>query len=902
MILSRKWLDRFVDGVSASEIDDKQLSDALTLSGSKVETVEDQAAEFKNVVVGKVLSMERHPDSDHMWVVQLDVGESESVQIVTGAWNVHVGDLVPVAKHNSLLPGGVKITKGKLRGVKSNGMLCGMSELGLDTRDFPYGAIQAAALLNNYHPIPGEKPSIPENVQPGHKIYGKVIAAKVTALEVVGYSRFALTLDTGAGEAKTETCCQNIHQGDMVCYNTDSGAVLTLADIHAQQKEFPNCIEDGIFILNEEGAKPGDQIPAVLGLDDHVVEFEITPNRPDCLGVIGLARETAVTFSKPLNIHEPVVKGSGGSVLDWADVDILDGDLCPRYCGRMVKNVKIAPSPKWMRELLRASGVRPINNIVDITNFVMLEYGQPMHSFDFSCVEGHHINVRRAKAGEEITTLDGKPHSLTENMLVIADEVKPVCIAGVMGGANSEITDETTTVFFESANFNGVSVRKTAMALGMRTESSARYEKGLDPMNTLPAVQRACELVELLGCGEVVDGVIDVVAQDFVPTLVKLEPDKINGLLGTSFTREEMLPILERLGFILTEDDMLVVPSWRSDVAHYSDIAEEIARFTGYDNLPTTLMKGETTRGGLNAKQQAEKLAGAACRGLGYNEIMTYSFISPGYYSKIRLSEDDPRRNSIRILNPLGEDTSVMRTTALPSMLETLARNYRSHNPAAKLYELARVYFPTDREDGLAEERQVLSMGWYGPEADFFRFKGDVETVFASFGISGVRWTARRDDPTWHPGRCAVLTIDGREIGTVGQLHPLTAQNYGMDDLCVFAAQISFEAILDARPGTIVYQPLPKFPAVERDIAVVCNLTIPVAELEDTIRKAGKNLVKEVRLFDVYTGIPIPAGFKSVAFALKLQSEDHTLTDAEADGDIKAILTALEKEHSAVLR
>ena len=902
MILSRKWLDRFVDGVSAGEISDKAFSDALTLSGSKVETVEAQADEFKNVVVGRILSLERHPNSDHMWVTQIDVGEAEPVQIVTGAWNVHVGDLVPVAKHNSLLPGGVKITKGKLRGVKSNGMLCGMSELGLDTRDFPYGAVKPAALLNDYHPLPGEKPSVPADVQPGHKIYGKVVAAKVLGLDIAGYSRFALTLDTGSGEARTETECQNIHEGDLVCFNTATGAVLTPADIHAQQKEFPNCIEDGIFILNEEGAKPGDDIPALLGLDDHVVEFEITPNRPDCLGVIGLAREAAVTFSKPLNVPDPVVEGSGGSVLDWADVDILDTELCPRYCGRVVKNVKIGPSPKWMRELLRASGVRPINNIVDITNFVMLEYGQPMHSFDFACVQGHHIKVRRAAPGEEITTLDGKLHQLTDQMLVIADEVKPVCIAGVMGGANSEITDGTTTVFFESANFNGVSVRKTAMALGMRTESSARYEKGLDPMNTLPAVQRACQLVEELGCGEVVDGVIDVVGQDFVPTLVKLEPAKINGLLGTQFTREEMLPILERLGFLLTDGDVLVVPSWRSDVEHYSDIAEEIARFTGYDNLPTTLMKGETTRGGLNAKQQAEHLTGNVCRGLGYNEIMTYSFISPSYYSKIRLSEDSPLRNSIRILNPLGEDTSIMRTTALPSMLETLARNYRSHNAEAKLYELARVYFPTDRADGLADERQVLSMGWYGPEADFFRFKGDVETVFAAFGIKGVRWSARKDDPTWHPGRCAVLSIGGEEIGVVGQLHPRTAQNYGMGDAAVYAAQIRFEPVLAARPGTVVYQPLPKYPAVERDIAVVCDLTIPVAELEDTIRKAGKNLVKEVRLFDIYTGVPIPVGKKSVAFALKLQSEDHTLTDTEADGDIQAILSALEQEQGAVLR
>lgn len=901
MILSRKWLNEFVDGVSAADISDKDFADALTLSGSKVETVEDKAAQFKNVVVGKVLSLEKHPDSDHMWVVQVDAGEEQPLQIVTGAWNVHVGDLLPVAKHNSLLPGGHKIKKGKLRGIVSEGMFCGLSELGLEVRDFPYGEIKAAAILGDYHVLPGEKPSIPEDVQPGLRIYGKVYTARVLKCETVAYSTFALTVDWGKGEQSVTTNCANIHEGDMICVDTNSGAVLTLAGLHAQQKEFPNCIEDGIFILNEEGAKPGDDLPAVLGLDDHVVEFEITPNRPDCLGVIGLAREAAVTFGKELKLHEPQVQGCGDSILNYADVDILDGDLCPRYCGRLVRNVKIGPSPKWMRERLRESGVRPISNIVDITNYVMLEYGQPMHSFDFSCVEGQHINVRRARAGEKMTTLDGKPHELNENMLVIADEVKPVCIAGVMGGENSEITDNTTTVFFESANFNGVSVRKTAMALGMRTESSARYEKGLDPMNTLPAVQRACELVELLGCGEVVDGVIDVVAQDFTPTLVKLEPEKINGLLGTEFTREEMLPILKALGFGLMEDDMLVVPSWRSDVEHYSDIAEEIARFTGYDNLPTTLMKGETTRGGLTAKQAAERVLGIVERSQGFNEIMTYSFIGPAYYNKIRLPEDSPLRNSIRILNPLGEETSIMRTTALPSMLETLSRNYRSHNLCAKLYELARVYFPTDREDGLAREEQVVSMGAYAPLLDFFTFKGYVETLFEAFSIENVSYAAVKDDPSWHPGRTAAVCINGERMGTIGQIHPRVAKNYGMD-VPVFAAQLDFAALLRARPEGIVYQPLPKFPAVERDIAVVCDRSIPVATLEDCIRRGGKGLVREVKLFDIYTGKPIPEDKKSVAFNLKLRHDERTLTDVEADEDVKSVLSLLESELGAVLR
>ncbi len=900
MILSRKWLNEFVDGISVADVNDKEFSEALTISGSKVETVEDQSAAFKNVVVGKILSMERHPNSDHMWVTQIDVGQEEPIQICTGAWNIHVGDLVPVARHNSMLPGGVKITRGKLRGIKSNGMLCSLSELTLEVRDFPYAEIKAAAILGDYHVLPGEKPSIPEDVQAGLRIYGKVYTAKVLSCETVSYATYKLSVDWGKGEKEITTNCANIHEGDMICVDTKSGEVLTLAGLRAQQREFPNCIEDGIFILNED-CKPGDSIPEVLGLDDHIVEFEITPNRSDCLGVIGLAREAAVTFGKPLKLHTPEVKGAGMSIIDYADVDILDGDLCPRYCGRLVKNVKIGPSPRWMRERLRASGVRPINNIVDITNYVMLEYGQPMHSFDFACVEGHHINVRRAYPDEDMTTLDGKPHKLNSNMLVIADEVKPICIAGVMGGENSEITEKTTEVFFESANFNGVSIRKTAMALGMRTEASARYEKGLDPMNTLPAVQRACELVELLGCGDVVDGVIDAVAQDFVPTLVKLEPEKVNGLLGTDISKEEMIRILKALGFLIQEDDTLVVPSWRLDVSHYSDIAEEIARFTGYDNLPTTLMRGQTTRGGLSEKQAAEKLLGATCRGLGFNEIMTYSFISPSAYNKIRLPEDSGLRNSIRILNPLGEDTSIMRTTALPSMLETLAWNHSHHNAIAHLYELARIYFPTDREDGLAREEQVLSMGAYGPLMDFFKFKGCVESIFDAFGISGVQYTAEKNDPSWHPGRCAVLTLKGERIGVMGQVHPLVAKNYNVD-MPVYSAQIDFAAILKARPATILYQPLPKFPAVERDIAVVCDRSIPVAALEDCICRNGKNLVKEIKLFDIYTGKPIPEDKKSVAFSLKLRHDDHTLTDAEADEDVKAVLAGLEQELGAVLR
>jgi phenylalanyl-tRNA synthetase beta chain len=898
MILSRNWLNEFVPNVSVNDIDDKAFSEAMTISGSKVETFEEIGHEINNVVVGRVTEMHRHPNSDHMWVCQIDVG-TEAVQICTGAWNVHVGDMVPVAKHKSTLPGGVKITKGKLRGEVSCGMLCGMSEIGLDEHDFPYGVIVAAAILGDYHPIDKDHPSIPADIAAGDKIFGKVIAASVASIETTAYSTFAVVLNTGSGEATLTTTCQNLHEGDMVAYNTASNSICTLADLHAEQKEFPNCIPDGIFILNEEGIAPGDDIKPVLGLDDHAVEFEITPNRPDCLSVIGLAREASATFQQPLNLHTPEVNGCGGSIMDHLDVEIEDPTLCPRYTARMVKNVKIAPSPKWMRERLRASGVRPINNIVDITNYVMLEYGQPMHAFDFSCVEGGKLIIRTAREGEAIQTLDGNDRALTTSMLCICDEKKPVCVAGVMGGANSEIVGDTAEVIFESANFNGVSVRRTATALGMRTEASGRYEKGLDPMNTYLGVQRACELVELLGAGEVVDGIIDVIAADQNPTTVKLEPEKINALLGTDIAKSDMIEILERLGFTL-DGDTIIVPSWRSDVEHYSDIAEEVARFYGYNNLPTTLMRGETTRGGLSASQKAEQLATSTCHSLGYSEIMTYSFISPSYYDKIRMPVDSPKRDSIRILNPLGEDTSIMRTTAVPSMLEVLARNEHFHNKKAHLYELAKVYAKRP-DSAMAIETLDLILGAYSADMNFFKLKGAVETILKVFRIEGASYIATNQRPAFHPGRCADIVIGDAVIGTLGEIHPLVAKNYDVTNR-MYVARLDFTALLKLENTEIAYRPLPKYPPMSRDIAVVCDAAIPVGDLKTCIAKSGNGLVKEIELFDIYTGSPIPEGKKSVAFSLKLRADDHTLTDAEADSDVKSILNALEKEMNAVLR
>ena len=793
MILSRKWLNEFVD---CSAWADHDFSEAMTLSGSKVETFTDLHKNIQNVVAGRIVEMVRHTNSDHMWVCQVDVGGSEPLQIVTGAQNQKVGDMVPVALDGSLLPDGKEIHAGMLRGELSNGMMCSLKELGLTLHDYPY------------------------------------------------------------------------------------------------------AIEDGLWIMQEDGVKPGDDIAAVIGMDDHVVEFEITPNRPDCLSVIGLAREAAVTFDKPLRLHTPDVPGSGEDIHDHVSIRIDDPALCPRYTARMVRNVKIAPSPAWMRERLRNSGVRPINNIVDITNYVMLEYGQPMHAFDFSCIGGKQIIVRTAREGEAIQTLDGNARKLTPSMLCICDEEKPVAVAGVMGGANSEIVGDTAMVVFEGANFNGTSIRRTAAALGMRTEASGRFEKGLDPMNTVAAVDRACELVELLGCGEVMRGTIDVLPEPIVPKTVKLEPDKVNGLLGTDVSEAEMRRILLALGFEL-DGDTIIVPSWRGDVEHYSDIAEEIARFYGYNNIPDTLSNGLTARRGLTDIQQTENLLGSVCRAAGYDEIITYSFISPTYYDKIDLPKDSPLRDSLKILNPLGEDTSIMRTTTLPSMLEILTRNYNFRNKSAKLYELGRVYFK--RADGLADEPKVLTLGAYGDGMDFFALKGAVEAVLKQLRIENVRFLADSENPSYHPGRCAKVFSGDRLLGVLGQIHPHVAGNYGVDAE-LYAAELRFDALYESKGSQPLYQPLPKFPAVTRDIAVVCDASVTVGELEDAIRKGAKGLLKDAALFDIYTGTGIAPGKKSVAFNLTLRADDRSLTAEEADADVKSILTALEQECGAVLR
>ncbi len=799
MLLSRKWLNEFVP----VDVDDRTFAEDMTLSGSKVEITEIEGEEISNVVVGRVVEIKRHENSDHMWICQVDVGEEAPIQIVTGAQNVSQGDLVPVAKHNSTLPGGVKITKGKLRGEKSNGMLCSYKELGMTDNDWPYSVV------------------------------------------------------------------------------------------------------DGIFLLNSDpdlkakDLKPGDDIRTAIGLDDHVVEFEITPNRPDCLSVIGLAREAAVTYGKTMAQHEPVVKGGGiGNLTELLDVETPATDLCLRYTARMVRNVKIGPSPKWMRDRLRASGVRPINNIVDITNYVMLEYGQPMHAFDYRYVNGGKIVVRRAEDGETLTTLDGNVRQLNSSMLVIADEHRAVGLAGIMGGENSEIVEDTVDVVFESANFNGTSIRRTALALGMRTEASAKFEKGLDILNTLPAVNRACELVEMLGAGEVLDGTIDILNFVPQPKQLKLRADKINALLGTDIDAAEMCRILQELGFGV-DGDIITVPSWRGDVEHYSDLAEEVARFYGYNQIPTTAMTGVTTRGGYSPEQMLERSLGTVCRSLGYDEIITYSFISPTYYDKIRLPEDSPLRKSMKIMNPLGEDTSIMRTTVMPSMLEILTRNYNYRNKEAHLYELGRTYF--EREDGMADEPKHLSLGVYGPEESFFTLKGAVETILDSIRAEDVTYVAEKSDPSYHPGRCAKVYVNGQEVGTLGQIHPLVAANYGVDAE-LYYADLKFDALFASRGADPEYQPLPKFPAVTRDIAVLVDKAVTVGAMESSIQAAAKGLLKDVTLFDIYEGAKLPTGKKSVAFNLVLRADDRSLTAQEADDEVNLVLERLKKDFDAMLR
>ncbi|MBE6549271.1 MAG: phenylalanine--tRNA ligase subunit beta [Ruminococcaceae bacterium] len=679
------------------------------------------------------------------------------------------------------------------------------------------------------------------------------------------------------------------------------GMLCSMGELNLTEHDMPGKEPNGILILDEEYAdKIGMDIRDALMLRDTVVEFEITSNRPDCLSVTGLARETAVSFGREYKERTPSVKcvNDGDKIGNYLSVKIDAPDLCHRYMARVVKNVKIEPSPLWLRMRLRASGVRPINNIVDITNYVMLEYGQPMHAFDYTCLDGSAIVVRRANDGEIFKSLDDQDHTLDNSMLVIADANKAVALAGVMGGANSEIENTTKTVVFESACFLGSSVRVTAKKNGMRTESSSRYEKGLDPENCYAGLERACELVELLGAGEVVNEIIDVYPGKKEPTVLPLDVNVINGFLGTDVSEEEMKKILTTLDFKI-DGSKIIAPSFRADIGCMNDVAEEIARIYGYNNIVSSKIKGETTQGGRTTKQQFEVDVEMAMCGMGLDQIQTFSFISPKYYDKIRLPEDSALRNSVVISNPLGEDTSVMRTTSLPSMMEVITRNYNFNNENVRLFEIATVYIPTT-PDKLPNENKVLSVGMYG-DCDFYTLKGVCENIFKLADIKNIEYKAVSNDPSYHPGRCAAIYANGKQIGIFGQVHPLALANYGVDTP-VYAAELDFDAIFDMMNAHKLYTPLPKFPATTRDFSFVCDEALEVGTIQSTMSRAGGKLVESVSLFDIYRGHQVGEKKKSVSLRVVLRASDRTLTVEEADKVAGKILATLEKELGLSLR
>ncbi len=793
MEISLNWLKDYVNLPD----DIKTFCDGMTMTGTKVEGYNDIGSDISNVVVGKIMSTEPHPDSDHLIICQVNVGKEEKLQIVTGAQNIKAGDIVPVCLDGAHLPGGKVIKNGKLRGVPSQGMLCSLGELGLTVNDFPY------------------------------------------------------------------------------------------------------AIEDGIFVLQED-CQLGDDIRDVCKINDTVVEFELTFNRPDCLSYIGIAREAAATFGVKANIPEPKVTEiiNGEKASDYIAVNVHNTELCPRYTARVIKNVKIGPSPLWLRAKLRAAGVRPINNIVDITNYIMLEYGQPMHAFDYEYIKSREINVRNANEGEEIVTLDGVTRKLTSEMLVIADGSRAVALAGVMGGENSEIIDSTTTVVFESANFARESIRKTSKAVGLRTDSSAKFEKGLPACNTLLAVDRAAELVTLLGCGEVVEGVIDINNADVSERVVAYDRVKINALLGTDIPDAEMDKLLAAVELVSDGKGGLIVPPYRSDIINTADIAEEVVRLYGFDNIQPTMFKGAAGLGGRTPHEAFRYKINEAMAGLGYCESCTYSFVSPRSLDKINIPEDSKLRDFIRIINPLGEDTSVMRTHPLPSMLEVLARNVNRKVEKCRMFEIMTVYF---RDGDLSNEKKTLCFAFTPDCGGFYNLKADAEALFTRLNISVRKYVAVSDDPSFHPGRCADIKVGEHVIGKIGEIHPLVCENYDLPR-GVCAAMVYTETMFDSVNNERGYIPLPIYPAMERDIALICDKNHEVGKLLEDIRSyAGKSL-ESASVFDVYSGKGVEEGKKSIAVRLVFRLADKTLTDEDADAGVKRILKKLENEQGIVLR
>ena len=794
MKVSMNWLK---DYVNLPE-DPKTFCEAMTMSGTKAEGFEDLSKTFSGIVAGRVESIERHPDSDHLFVCMVDAGKERLLQIVTGAQNVSAGKMVPVCLDGAVLPDGKTIKTGKLRGVLSEGMLCSIGELGQTTHDFPY------------------------------------------------------------------------------------------------------AIEDGIFLIGED-CKPGDNMIDVLGLRDVIVEFELTFNRPDCLAYLGIAKEAAATFHRPLLAKAPSVKGTddGDDISKHISVEVKNAELCPRYTARVVKNVKIGPSPLWMRIRLRNAGIRPINNIVDITNYVLVEYGQPMHAFDARYIQSRRIVVRNAEAGETITTLDGVERKLTPEMLCIADGDKPVALAGVMGGLNSEILPDTETVVFESANFARESIRKTSRAVGLRTESSSKFEKGLPPCNTLPAVQRACELVEELGCGDVVNGVIDLCSVSLEPRAVPFDWKRVNELLGTDLSAEQMADLLRPLDLVWDGKASLIVPPERGDIINTADVAEEVVRLYGFDRIEATAFSGEVTEGGENDSQKFRSSIGRVMTGLGFDEVMTYSFVSPKDSDRLRLPEDSPLRRQLTIRNPLGEDTSVMRTHALPSMLGVISRNLAHRVRAGRFFEIQTLYRPAEK---LSEEKRMLCFAFFGEgEGGFYDLKGYAEALLNALGIPQPVCRSQSEVPYFHPGRCADLYVGDVCVGRIGQVHPAVCENFEID-LPVFAALLPVEAMMNARETEKKYRPLPVFQSMERDLALLCDTELEAGTLCGLIRSYGPKSLTDAFVFDVYQGKGVAEGKKSAAVRLVFRLPDRTMTDEEADAAVAKILRRLESENGIVLR
>ena len=796
------WLKAYVPDLDVTA---EEFVDAITLSGSHVEGYERKDKNLEKIVVGKILTMEKHPDADKLVVCQVDIGAEEPVQIVTGAKNVKVGDVIPVvldggkvaAAHgdDNTYPDGIKIKKGKLRGVLSNGMMCGIEELG-SSRDF-----------------------------------------------------------------------------------------------------YPEAPEDGVYVFPEtSGVKPGDNAVKALGLDDVVVEYEITSNRVDCFSMIGMAREAAATFDKPF--YPPVVKETGNDedVNDYIKVEVQDTDLCPRYTARVVKNLKIGPSPKWMQERLASQGIRSINNLVDITNYVMEEYGQPMHAYDLSTIAGNKIVVRRAKDGDKFTTLDGQERTLDNNVLMICDGEKEIGIAGIMGGENSMVTDEISTLLFEAACFDGTNIRLSSRRLNLATDAAFKFTKGLDPNLALEAMNRACQLIEEMGAGEVVGGVVDVYPDPVMPKVLPFEPDKMNALLGTDVKPEEMLYYFDRLGLTYDKEaNTLTVPTFRQDLNCMADLAEEVARFYGYDKIPVSLPKGEATVGKLPYNQRIEAICRDILEGNGFSGGMCYSFESPKVFDKLLLPADSAYRKTVTISNPLGEDFSIMRTISLNGMLTSLATNANRKNKVAKLYEFGNVYLPKALPlTELPEERMKLTIGMYG-DGDFFDLKGVLEELTDKLGLKGqCTYVPTTEYPFLHPGRQAKIVKGDELIGVIGQVHPEVCDNYSFKAEA-YVAIIDMPTLVELSSFDVKYEGIAKFPGSTRDLSLVMDKSIFVGQIEEVIKKCGGKLLESYKLFDVYEGEQIAKGKKSVAYTMTFRAKDRTLETAEVDKIIDKILKELSK-------